>query len=227
MKNLKIGMLFIASVFCTVSYAQQQKNKLSLGYGITKGDYWLHGLEFEYSRKLNKSFSVSANIGVDRYNGFPKFANGGINSGSNANPQLANYIKNNNPMLGELWARVNQNIYSIHLNYHPINNQRNNLYLIGGIGLNIQDALAYGIENITSNGTSGVASYTDYYSQRGAATIVGRAGIGYDYNMKGNWFVGSNLRVQLPIARDAYYFKHGGVGFDETLRLGVKVGKSF
>lgn len=235
MNKLKLCIVAIATMLFSKSYSQEN-HKLSLGYIISKpersqGDFLLNGLEFEYSRFLNKSLSVSANIEFDRQNNFPKFTNGGINTGLNPNPDLVKYIFANVRSAGGLWSKVNQSIYAINLNYFPINNNHHNLYITGGFGVNVQDALEYGIENAKikyyENGTTELVSYTDFYSQRSSNTIIGQTGIGYDYIFLDNWFIGSNLRFQFPIKRDNYYFKHGGFGFDETLRLGIKIGKRF
>lgn len=236
MNKLKLCIVIITAMLFSESYSQEN-NKFSLGYVISKpeksqGDFLLNGLEFEYSRFLNKSLSLSANIEFDRHNNFPKFVNGGMNTGLNPNPELLKYIYTNVRSAGGLWTKVNQSIYSINLNYFPINKKHHNLYITGGFGINIQDALEYGIESARikyyENGTTELVNYTDFYSQRSSNTIICQTGVGYDYLfLNSNWFIGTNLRLQFPIKRDDFFFKHGGFGFDETLRLGIKIGKKF
>lgn len=236
MSKSKLCIVAIATMLFSNSYSQEN-NKLSFGYILSKpersqGDFLLNGLEFEYNRSLNKSLSISTSIEFDRHNNFPKFTNGGINTGLNPNPDLVKYIYANVRSAGALWAKVNQNIYAINLNYFPINDNHHNLYITGGFGINVQDALEYGIENAKikyyENGTTELVSYTDFYSQRSSNTFICQTGIGYDYILlNSNWFIGTNLRLQFPIKRDEYFFKHGGFGFDETLRLGIKIGKRF
>ena len=236
MSRFKLCVVVIATMLFS-KFNSQQNHKLSLGYILSKpektqGDFLLNGLEFEYSRFLNKSLSISANIEFDRHNNFPKFTNGGINTGLNPNPDLVKYIYDNVRSAGGLWTKVNQSIYAINLNYFPINKKHHNLYITGGLGINVQDALEYGIENVKvqyhENGTTEVVSYDDFYSHRSSNTVISQTGIGYDYLfLNSNWFIGTNLRLQFPIKRDDYFFKHGGFGFDETLRLGIKIGKKF
>lgn len=236
MKLLKLCIVVIATMHFSEFKAQTHENRFSISYVFTsadksQGDFLMGGIEFEYMRKLTDHFSISANIEFDRNNNFPKFSNGGMNTGLNPNIDLVNFINNNIRTSGELWTKINQSIYSLNLNYNSSLNKKNKIYFIGGIGLNIQDALAYGIERIqiqiNKDGTSDVLNYTDYYSQRSSNTLILQFGIGYDYQIQENLFIGTNLRVQLPLKRDQYFFKHGGFGFDETIRLGFKISKSW
>lgn len=236
MRLLKLCIVIITSIhFCEIK-AQKKENKFSISYIFTsfdksQGDFLMGGVEFEYMRKLNNRFSISGNIQFDRHNSFPKFSNGGINTGLNPNIDLVNYINKNIRSVGELWTKINQTIYSINLNYSSLKIENHDLYFSSGVGLNIQDALTYGIESVRikiyENGTSDLLSYTDYYSQRSSNTLIIQFGIGYDYKIYENWLIGTNLRIQLPIKRDEYFFKHGGFGFDETIRLGIKISKTW
>lgn len=95
MNKLKLCIVIITAMLFSESYSQEN-NKFSLGYVISKpeksqGDFLLNGLEFEYSRFLNKSLSLSANIEFDRHNNFPKFVNGGMNTGLNPNHDGADF----------------------------------------------------------------------------------------------------------------------------------------
>lgn len=230
MKLLKIIFIVLINISYTI-YAQE--NKLSVAYVITKTEKGqtnskLHGIEFEYERKLSNSFSVSINAEYDRLNTFPNFTNGGL---INPNPELENYIYKNVRVASSLFQKVNQQIYTFNGNYYPLNRDKHKIYLTLGTGLNIQDALEYFITyakiNINQDGSTVLVEYKSDYQPRTSKTVIMQTGLGYDYEIKNNWGVGANVRFQLPLARDRYYFKHGGFGFDETLRVGVKVGKRF
>lgn len=233
MKNSILSSLIILGIgmptLTRAQEVQETKNKVSLGYVSSIGDnakQALHGVELEYKRFLNKRFAVSANLQWDRYNNFPHFANGGNNTN---NQDIINHIYNNAKGLGSRWNRIHQSVYTLNLNYSPIHNAQHNLYVIGGLGLNVQDAIEYGIESVTiESSTNKIIDYTDYFSQRSAKTFITQLGLGYDYTLKNNWTIGTNLRLQLPIARDKYFFyRNNGIGFDELGKLGISVGKKF
>lgn len=231
--NLLSKKIFILIIIFCFTCSNAQKNKISIAYNKTfpektQTSSTLNGFEFEFERKISKSFSISGNIEFDRLNTFPNFTNGGLTS---QNTELQNYIFKNVKEAGLLWQKVNQQIYTANLNYYILNKEKNKIYATIGGGLNIQDALEYGISdtkiNIYQDGHTELIQFKDYYQPRTATTFVMQAGFGYDYDFKNNWVAGANLRLQMPLARDKYYFKHGGFGFDETLRLGFKIGKRF
>ena len=228
-------VIFVAILLSITAYSQN-KNKLSasIASSLPLNDYdnfIMPGIEFQYERVLNRYLSLSFNLEFDRYNNFPKFANGGMNSGLNPNPELVKYIYENVRYVADLWDRVNQQIISVDLNFFPLVRERAQIYISGGIGLNIQDAINYGVNEATvktnPDGSTELLRYLDYYSQRSANTLVVLTGLGYDYKFLNNWSLGANIRLQLPLIRDKAFFKYGGVGFDETARVAIKVGKSF
>jgi hypothetical protein len=230
--NKIFGIVAIATIPFSRMYAQK-KNKLSLSMTTSKNvDYGrLNGLEFEYLKNFNKHFAGSTNIEFGRANSFPKFTNGGTTSDVSTNSETISYIYENVRTTGFLWGKINQQIYSVNGYYLPLNNEKNSIYISNGIGLNIQDALDYGIGStktlIYADGTSSLKEFTDYYSQRGANTLVYLFGVGYDYKFNSNWHIGLNVRGQLPLTKNQNFYKYGGAGFDEILRFSIKIGREF
>jgi hypothetical protein len=226
-------MVVFMTLFFSKSLAQTKFDKLSMSYVVSLPTYGklLHGFDFEYYRSLNKRFGVSANIEFGRYNTFPQFANGGTNVGLNPNQQIVDYIYENVRLPGELWSKANQQIYSVSGYYFPLVTDKNSVYISTGVGMNIQDALDFGIEStkvkLYQDGSTELVSYENFISQRAANTLVVLLGTGYDYNIGKDLVLGINARLQLPLIRDKNVWVYGGAGFDDILRFGIKFGKKF
>lgn len=221
------------TLFFSKSVAQTKFDKLSVSYVVSLPTYGelLHGFDFEYYRGLNKRFGVSANIEFGRYNTFPKFANNGTNIGLNPNQQIVDYMYDNVRFPGGLWSRVNQQIYSLSGYYFPLVTTKSSIYISTGVGINMQDALDFGIEStkvrINQDGSTELISYENFISQRAANTLVVLLGSGYDYNIGKDLVLGINARLQLPLHIDKNVWLYGGAGFDEIIRFGIKFGKKF
>lgn len=204
----------------------QNSNMLAVGGTLGLIDVGaMGGVEVEYGKKINSKLMVTASMEVTRYNDFPKFANRGASSGANPNAEWINYIKDNVTSSRHLWTRVNQQIYTIGVNYFPFKSKKHLPYLKTNLGINIQDVLEYGVESV--EGYTIAQKYNDVFSQRGATTVVLLPAIGYNYNINEHWAVGSYLAFQLPLIRDNNIFKYGGAGFDEYPKIGLKIMRYF
>lgn len=185
----------------------------------------MKGVEFEYGVKISPKFILTAGAEFTRYNDFPSFANRGDIGGGNLNKEVDNYIRNNIKGSQQLWSRVNQQIYTIGVNFSPFGNEKHEPYIRTGLGINVQDALSYSVESIKNKSIT--EDYKNVVSQRSASTLVVIPAVGYNFHFNNKWALGTHIDFQLPLARSNNYFKYGGAGFDEYLKIGFKIVRKF
>lgn len=207
--------------------AMAQSQFVSVG-GTLGGEHigeMMRGVEFEYGRKITPKLTLTAGAEFTRFNNFPSFANRGDLGGGNLNQEVHYYIKNNVKSSQQLWSRVNQRIYTIGINFSPLNSNKHEPYIRTGVGLNVQDVFNYNIESIENLPIS--TDYRGVVSQRSANTLVVIPAVGYNFHFNERWALGTHIDFQLPLSRSKNYFKYGGAGFDEYLKIGLKVSRKF
>lgn len=230
MKKIIFSIMAFATMLFQQLSAQEKITKVSTNFvtsfsGIDS--QVLTGFDFGLSRDLNKRFGLSVNIEFGRYNNLPKFMNGGSTGTTTTLQELDSYIYENVREVGGLWQKTNQQIYSVSCNYNFLKTKNHNVNFNLGTGINVQDSFDFGISYakilIFEDGSTKLDKYETYFSQRNSATLVLLTGIGYDYRVTDKMEIGINIRGQLPLKKEDYFFKVGGAGFDEILRFGLKI----
>jgi hypothetical protein len=230
MKQIIFSIVAFATMFFSKLYCQENSTKISSSFVTSfsgRDSQILTGFDFGLSKDLSKRFGLSVNIEFGRYNNLPKFMNGGSIGTTTTLQELDNYIYKNVRGIGVLWQKTNQQIYSLNGYYNFMNTKRHSANLNLGTGFNVQDSFDFGISYakilIYEDGSTKLDKYETYFSQRNSTTLVLLAGIGYDYRVTDKMEIGINIRGQLPLAKDDYFFTIGGAGFDEILRFGLKI----
>lgn len=225
-----LGVILCSAIVSPKIFAQE-KHKFSISNVATiptNESGLLNGWAFEYGYSLNNRLMISLNMQFDRLNSFPKYTNkvGAINTSEVERETFFNNVAKD-LSLTDSWKKVSQNIYTINADYSVIKSNKNRLYLTAGVGVNIQDVLEYGLSKIEKDTNGTVKSFEDYTSHYTTTLLIAQGGVGYEYTIKNNWFVGTDFRFQLPISKDENLFSKGGVNYNETFKLGIKVGKRF
>jgi hypothetical protein len=176
-------------------------------------------LEIEYYKNLHKRYGISINFETSYFNNIPKLQPESSEKRVNVN-EIDSYsiffIEN---------STINQSIISTHFCFNLLNSDKNFLYISNGAGLNIQNItyFYYTKNSFLMNNGEIIDKYNDKnYLIKNTQTIVYMLGVGYEYKIIKNYSIGINIRGQLPLVRDKYFFKTGG-GYDELLRLGLKI----
>lgn len=217
----------IAAMISILSNAQSDfKNKLALQIYKSTNDSdqkkLSNGVEIEYQRKINRWFAVGSNIEKSRFDNIPDI-NPYKNSEGTGN--IKDFVRKEIFVFSN--ETINYNAFSLHILFTPINNQNNIAYISNGLGYALQDITYQNVikeDYIFTNKT--LQAYNVSYMTKNTKALTYLLGIGYDRYITNNWFLGINIRGQLPLIRDKYFWKTGG-GFDELLRYGVKIGRRF
>lgn len=232
MKKIIFSIVALSTMLFPKLVAQEKKTKISSNFVTSfsgRDSQILTGFDFGLSKDLSKRFGISVNVEFGRYNNLPKFMNGGSIGATTTLQELENYIFENVRGVGGLWQKTNQQIYSLSGYYNLVKTKKQSANLNLGIGYNVQDSFDFGISYakilIYEDGSTKLDKYEHYFSQRNSTTLVLLTGIGYDYQITDKMEIGLNIRGQLPLARDDYFFKIGGAGFDEILRFGLKISR--
>ena len=230
MKQIIFSIVAFATMFFSKLYCQENSTKISSSFVtsfIGRDSQILTGFDFGFSKDLSKRFGISVNIEFGRYNNLPKFMNGGSTGTTTTLQELDSYIYENVRGVGGLWQKTNQQIYSVSGYYNFVKTKNHNVNFNLGTGFNVQDSFDFGISYakilIFEDGSTKLDKYETYFSQRNSTTLVLLTGIGYDYRVTDKMEIGINIRGQLPLKKEDYFFKVGGAGFDEILRFGFKI----
>ncbi|OUD35901.1 hypothetical protein [Flavobacterium sp. FPG59] len=181
------------------------------------------GLEMEYYFNLKKRYGISMSLERSSFKNVPAVFSYGDERTININ-EIKNYeisFKQN--------KTISQIVFASHFYLNLINKPKHFLYFSNGLGYNIQRITYQNFTQYTFNLKSNEAVIQNTeptYMVKNTETVVNLSSIGYDYILPNNFSVGINIRAQLPVIRDKYFFKTGG-GYDELIRLGFKVGKKF
>lgn len=181
------------------------------------------GLELEYHLNLKKRYGISFSVEGSSFNNIPEIFNYGDKRVVNVDEinNLEFFFKEN--------RTISQIVFASHFYLNLINKPKHFLYFSNGLGYNIQRITYQNFTQYTFNLKSNEAVIQNTeptYMVKNTETVVNLSSIGYDYILPNNFSVGINIRAQLPVIRDKYFFKTGG-GYDELIRLGFKVGKKF
>jgi hypothetical protein len=230
MKKILLCIVASATMLFTNSVSSQENknySKISLSYIQATTDlnikYRTSGLEIEYYKNLHKRYGISFNFETSFFNNIPKLLPESSEKTVNSN-NIANYTQ----YLVEK-SSISQSIISGHFYLNLLNSNKNFLYISNGVGLNIQRIgyFYYLQYSFTMNNGELIEKYSnDDYLFKNTETIVYNLGLGYDYKFFKNYSIGINIRGQLPLVRDKYFFKTGG-GYDELIRVGIKLGRAF
>lgn len=230
MRKILFSIVATATMLIPNLSAQERATKVSSCFVTSfsgRDSQILTGFDFGLSKDLSKRFGISVNIEFGRHNNLPKFMNGGSIGATTTLPELDNYILENVRDVGGLWQKTNQQIYSLSGYYSFIKTKKHSANLNLGAGYNVQDSFDFGISYakilIYEDGSTKLDKYETYFSQRNSTTLVLLSGIGYDYQINDKLEIGINIRGQLPLKQEDYFFKVGGAGFDEILRFGLKL----
>ena len=229
MKFYKVSLIVIATMLFSNLKAQKQNqfNKISVSFIEASTDQGLSdktkGLEFEYYLNLKKRYGISISVEGSSFNSIPAIFYYGNESNINAN-EIKNY-----EILYQENKTISQIVIASHFYLNLINKQKHFLYFSNGLGYNIQRITYqnYFQYNFTLNNNQIVTKNAELsYLIKNTETLVYLTSIGYDYTLPQNFTIGINIRGQLPVIRDSYFFKTGG-GYDELIRIGFKLGKKF
>ena len=118
-------------------------------------------------------------------------------------------------------------VFASHFYLNLVNKQKHLLYFSNGLEYNTQKIPSqnYFQYNFTLYNNQIVIKKTELsYLIKNIETLVNLTTIGYDYTLPQNFTAGINIREQLVLLRDSYFFKTGGRS-DELIRLGFKLRK--
>lgn len=230
MKQLIFSIVAFATMLFPQLYCQENSTKISSNFVTSfsgRDSQILTGFDFGLSKEVSKRVGISVNIEFGRYNNLPQFMNGGSTGATTTLQELDDYIYNNVRGVGGLWQKTNQQIYSLSGYYNFVKTKKHSVNINLGTGFNVQDSFDFGISYakilIYEDGSTKLDKYETYFSQRNSTTLVLLTGIGYDYKLTDKMEIGINIRGQLPLERDDYFFTIGGAGFNEIVRFGLKI----